>query len=470
MARFIRWLVVFVILGICNAPLVGQPITVVPKPGAGNWTVSYTRMFEKGDPSTGTELSGIFKTFREAQQHATGLQRWSQSMEQGSDWRLKRIYIEGEDANSAASGNASPKMPNFFSALEKKLENDKAVSASLEDLGVGKTQTGKFAVDLLTDPAGALTKEVVAKGMTKALSVATGEAKKKAEQEVADLLAQPNAKLTEVKGKFSDYLSNVQDAYKRAKDAKDEMMSLTGSLATRKFNEVNTLIEKYNRESGKAPTGLDGVGKLFPKLSPVGPGSMKKVEDWKSALRQQFDLEERKTSLDRMKVVLERDHQKLKEEFDGLRREITPFDPADPRVIRLREKLQRYAVDAEQYRTALGSYETDSRKLTSVIKRLHFRSLPSSTQESTTATLSLAGTRWEINGMSFGLRIVEFGENQAVTGRFNVEASRKQGTWKQVGGNRIEGDFGSFGAFTGTITGSTLTVNWQGKSVELFRK
>lgn len=38
-------------------------------------------------------------------------------------------------------------------------------------------------------------------------------------------------------------------------------------------------------------------------------------------------------------------------------------------------------------------------------------------------SLKLSGTTWEINGMSFGLRIMEFGNGNRVTGRFNVEAN-----------------------------------------------
>jgi len=86
------------------------------------------------------------------------------------------------------------------------------------------------------------------------------------------------------------------------------------------------------------------------------------------------------------------------------------------------------------------------------------------------ATLNLQGSNWEIKGYSFGLRIVEFGEDNKVTGRFNVEASRGEGTWTQAGPNSISGNFGSFGAFTATVSGSEMTVTRSGGTVHLFRK
>src|SRR5262249_6867077 len=152
---------VFAIVFFATVPneLYAQAVVVVKQPGAGQWTVSYSRVSDQGDSTTGSELSGSFKTLAAAQQEAARLQNWSRSMDGGSSWRLRTIYIEGEDANGAPQQTLSPKTPSLFTALEQKLERDKITQDALKDLGVGKTSTGKFASDMLTNPSDALTKE-----------------------------------------------------------------------------------------------------------------------------------------------------------------------------------------------------------------------------------------------------------------------------------------------------------------------
>jgi hypothetical protein len=371
MCHAIRTLLVLAAVGV-PAAVFAQPVVVIPKPGDGQWTVSYTRMFEKGDAATGTELHTSCKTLAAAKQEAASLQRWSQSMDANSSWRLKKIYIEGEDATAGPPKVSAPKTPSLFTAVEQKMERDKAIQDGLKDLGVGKTATGKFASDLLTNPGEALSKEVVSNGLKKAISVAEGEAKKKLEQQAADFLADPNAKLTEVKGKFGDYLSNVQGAYKRAKDAKEEMMGLTDTLAEKKFKEVNALVDSFNREAANAPPGLGWVSQLFPKLKPVGPDTVKAVDDWKAARKQQFDLEGRKEALDQKKSDLDRERDKLAEEWKALSAKGAP-DPADPKVVRLREKLKEYQEKTTTYAKDEAGYRAAATELQAAAAKLHLR-------------------------------------------------------------------------------------------------
>lgn len=368
MTRF--GLVVAVAVGL-SAATFAQQIVVVPQKGAGNWMVSYTRMFDKDDSAA--EFAATCKTLAAAKQEAAGLQKWSQGMQPPTTtWKLKKIYIEGEDAAVGPPKDAAPKTPNLFTVVEQKMERDKAIMDGLKDLGVGKTDTGKFAADLLTRPEDVLTKEVVLNGLKKAASVAEGEAKKKLEQMTADLLADPNAKLTEVKGKFGDYLGNVQAAYKRAKDAKEEMMGLTGTLAEKKFKDVNTLIDNYNRETANAPPGLNATGALFPKLKAVGPDTVKAADEWKTALKQQFELEARKEALDKKKADLDREREKLADEWKALSRNGDP-DPADPKVVKLRERLKAYQADTTAYTKDEAGYRAAATELQATAAKLHSR-------------------------------------------------------------------------------------------------
>jgi hypothetical protein len=349
---------------ILAGPASAQPVVVIPKPGDGCWTVSYTRMFEKGDPPTGTAMSGMFRKLSSARAEAARLQRWSQSMTDGSEWKLKKIYIEGEDAEGPPPKSAAPQAPSLFDAVAKKLEHDRAVNDSLRDLGVGRTETGKLAAELLKDPAGALTKDLVGKGLSKAVSVAEGEAKKKLEKEAADLLAQPNAKLTEVKSKFKDYLKNVEDAYKRARDAKTELMGLTKDQAEKRFKEVNALVDRYNKSAAATPPGLAPVGSLLPRLTPVGPGTVKKAEEWRDALKQQFALERKKSALDSLKAVLDSERSRLEREWKALP-EDRRSDPYDPKVISLRKQLSEYREKTDLYGRKLEAYQADVSRLAS---------------------------------------------------------------------------------------------------------
>ncbi|MFO0904166.1 MAG: hypothetical protein U0939_14275 [Pirellulales bacterium] len=72
----------------------------------------------------------------------------------------------------------------------------------------------------------------------------------------------------------------------------------------------------------------------------------------------------------------------------------------------------------------------------------------------------LEGTEWAQTQNLFTLRIMEFGPNGKVVGRFNVEASRKEGKWVATGPNTIKGDFGSFGDFIAELKDGRLEVKW----------
>lgn len=369
MTRTSFWLAVAAVAWSAPAAT-AQQIVVVPKPGNGGWDISYSRMFNKPTDG-GAEFAGFSKTLAGAQRRAAELKRWSESMQPpDSEWKLRKIFLEGEDAKADPPKAAGPKVPDFAAALVQKVERDKQVSDALKDLGVGKTETGKFAADLAQDPAKTLTKEVVLMGLNKAISTATGEAKKRLEQEVADFLKEPNAKLTGTKEYFSDYLKNVQGAYKRAKDAKEELLGLTGSLAEKKFKEVNDLVAAYNREAAKAPPGFAAVGQALPRMTPVGPETVAKADDWRKAVKSQFDLEVRKTDLDRRKADLDAARDKLQADYAALAGKGKPLDPKDPEVIRLGERLRRYKEDAGKYDTEVKAFTAEGTRLRTAVDRL----------------------------------------------------------------------------------------------------
>src|SRR5262249_22937033 len=119
-----------------------------------------------------------------------------------------------------------------------------------------------------------------------------------------------------------------------------------------------------------APPGLDRIGRVFPKVTPVGPETVKLADEWRTSLKQQFELEQRKEELDKRKAALDRTRDRLESEWKNLQDEIKPFDPTNPRVVRLRQRLKDYTTDAESYKATLSEYTADVKKLAGAVAKL----------------------------------------------------------------------------------------------------
>jgi hypothetical protein len=169
---------------------------------------------------------------------------------------------------------------------------------------------------------------------------------------------------------LKDYIKNIQDSYQRAKDAKDMMMSLEKSEMDKQFKSVNDLIARYNKEANGALERFGKSADVFPKVSQVGPGTVKKVGDWQTALKQQFALEAKKDELDRRKTELDTQHKQLTDGWKAAKDEIKPFDPANPKVVSLRQKLDQYLAEKAKYDAALQTYESDNKHLSQSVAAL----------------------------------------------------------------------------------------------------
>ena len=338
-----------------------------------------------------------------------------------------RLYIvDPTDGQTAPK----PRTRSFMDAVYQKIERDKNVQNSLKDLGIGKTETGRFAAGLLTDPA-------------KAYSEQLGE---KAKTMLKD------------RG-LEDFKNNVAGAYKRARDAKDELIGLTGSLADKNFKEVNGLVAKYNREASSPPPGLEPLGRMLPRMSPVGPDTTRQIGEWNQAVKQQFALERRKEELDRRKADLDSQRQKLADEWKALAADGKAPDPADPKVISLRKRLDRYREEADEYSTALEAYKSQTQKLLATIKRVEGR------------MIDLTGTRW---ARREGPRPALAAQNARVVIDFGTKGRWVHstnnyvfGTWHQEGDRIVIDGFTYTGEpprklnfrATGTIDGETIKLD-----------
>jgi hypothetical protein len=136
------------------------------------------------------------------------------------------------------------------------------------------------------------------------------------------------------------------------------------------YGKVNDAIAKYNQEVDAGTKFFGSKANPLPKLMPLDPETANKVDEWKSALKKQFELEQQKENLDKRKTELDRIRDQLEREWKSLQDEIKPFDPANPRVVRLRERLKEYTADTEKYKALLADYTAMSRQLADVVTRL----------------------------------------------------------------------------------------------------
>ena len=181
----------------------------VPQHGQGEyveydqWTVSYSR---KNGPGV-FELDTVCKTEQQARQRAQKLIAWSNSMDANSDWRLAVILIEGE-----------PSVKGKTEELKKSAEE------------------GKKAFDYLKEAKEAIdkAKEVKEKGLTAE------------ERKLGDTL--------------KEYTDRIKDTYENVKNLKSNMLSMTGKISRKQFDEANKLIASYNKSR-------DELGKVEQQFS-----------------------------------------------------------------------------------------------------------------------------------------------------------------------------------------------------------
>lgn len=190
-------------------------------------------LLNDGQRKNGTvaELSESFATLAAAKADAAKLRRWSAGMQPpDSGWKLRTITIEGADSQSARpKADAGPKTQGLFAAVYDKMERDKQVLDRLKDIvPIDRLKKGKEAGDTM-------------KWVAKMLHDPDAAIEEKAKEGQKELQKQQGLR---------DYVQNVQDAYKRAKD---DMLGMTGPLAEKQFGKVNGLVEKFNREAARLP-------------------------------------------------------------------------------------------------------------------------------------------------------------------------------------------------------------------------
>ena len=265
-----------VVLGLAfiqTSTTLAQAVKMVDKPGDGQWTISFSR---KNGPDV-FELDTFKKTKSEALQEAERLKNWSNSMDANSSWRLAVILIEGEDAHPAKASSGEQDVPKIRDPLQRLLEANNKLMDDLQ-----KT---------LND----INKEDVKKALEK--------------------------KRMEVK-----------DAYERVKKAKEVMVKNVGKVADDDFKQVNGLIASYNSKVDTYKSEQYGnVFANYPRINPVTPASMGKVQQWKQAKDKQAQLAVDKQKLDGEKS-------RIDQEREGLAREGRAIQDEEARLNGLRQQ------------------------------------------------------------------------------------------------------------------------------------
>jgi hypothetical protein len=313
-----------------------QEVVVRPRPGAGEWTVHYTRMFDK--PDSEGELDSFHKTLASAKRAAADLQRWSATMENGSQWKLTKIYIDGEDAKNAIPKPKAPPESMLSTMMFNHTEKNKATWDSLKN-GQEHADNAIWVATLLSDPEKAMLEKAK-----------QGEDARKAG------------------AVLKDYADNVSDAYKRVKETKEKMLTLTQTLTAQDFKKMNDLVATYNKEAANFNRLSNTPGGVFPMINPVGPETVKQVGDWRNAVKRQFELEERKEDLDLRKTKLDAERSRLADEWKALAEKGKP-DPANAKVVALRERLKAYTAAVKAYDTSLASYNSERTILSTTIQQ-----------------------------------------------------------------------------------------------------
>lgn len=201
-------------------------------------------------------------------------------------------------------------------------------------------------------------------------------------------------------------VSGVSAAYRRASEAKSLLTKNVGAIADDNFRKTNALIAEYNAladQYSRDDPGREYFARL-PRMTPVGDSFGKDVANWNQALERRQRLEEKKRRLEEERAKLETTREQLVQEAQEAFRESPSTDPID------------------------------------------------------VGATSLVDSEWEIpaSGNIFGLRILRFTSEQDVVGHYNVEATKRAGTWRQLEGNQVEIDIG--GKTIATLRGSQLSV------------
>jgi hypothetical protein len=185
------------LLGLCLSlagSAAGQTLKVIDKPGAGQWTISFSRVNGPGV----FELDGFRNTRAEALKRAQQLKAWSDGMDARSSWRLAVILIEGEDAQ--------PGTP-------KREESEGPTPTEL----LARLKEAKDAVD-------------------RARKVEKGE---------ASILSAKERKLGDT---IKEYKDMVQQSARQIVEARKTLTGGVSGLTEARLREVNALIDGYNRQ------------------------------------------------------------------------------------------------------------------------------------------------------------------------------------------------------------------------------
>jgi len=98
-------------------------------------------------------------------------------------------------------------------------------------------------------------------------------AKKDAEVDLPNLKLKPNRKLGDV---LREYMSVLKTSYENAKRAKDQALARTDSLTRKQFDNVNKLVNDYNRQRDDVRAETGYYFAQFQRLTPISPGDLKR--------------------------------------------------------------------------------------------------------------------------------------------------------------------------------------------------
>jgi hypothetical protein len=209
----------------------------------------------------------------------------------------------------------------------------------------------------------------------------------------------------DVENIFKKKNQEVEDAYRRAKEAKEVLTKNVKRIADDDFKKANGLASEYNNLKDKYSREKEHPEYFvaLPRMTPVNADALRRKQDkWKRSQQSRDNLEKEKQALDAEKARLDADREQIIENSKSL----------------------------DQEASSIGD------------------------------TSGLAGSSWKNSNSSdlFGLRFIDFDDGGALIARYNVEATRFNGKWRSLGGDSFEITLRG-GTYTVTINGSEFNVS-----------
>jgi len=276
MPRFL--LVTFAIVTLHHSVLDAQQIRVTKKPPAcpadtepvyDSWWISAALRDDTAPTMLGTRVNSLAR----AQAYAQSWLANNHAAAPSGAWtRIKFIEIEGEASCRPKAGPALPSLQDLTASQVMEVAQDSLKAKLALDQVLQK----------VTDPADAL-----AAGLAKALEPGT---------------------LSSV---LSGYASEAANAYERAKELKQQLLSRQVKATEDSLAAVNRLIDDYNSKRDLLSTESAGKFNALPRMTRVTPGMVSDAGRFVTAQETREELQREKTALEQEEAALDREYSDL---------------------------------------------------------------------------------------------------------------------------------------------------------------